>query len=484
MYRRDRLSWLKHLDFIILDLICLQAAYVLAYRLCGVGVNPYRFVLYRSVAVFLALADLVIIFACGTMDNVRKRGHYRNFIITLGHSLIIGGLTLLFLFMIQQGQLFSRATLILTIGFYVVLSYLVRELWKLLLNIYRKESDRAARLLLITSKGIAEQMLVGLKKSCMDQYAVTGIALLDDDQATGVIQGVPVVSSGENAPQYVCQAWIDEVLVVLADSEPYPSELMDKLSETGVTIHLNLAKVTSIPGKQQFVQKIGEYTVLTTSMKFASSFQLMLKRLMDIVGGLLGCLMTGIIFLFVAPIIYKASPGPIFFTQERVGRNGKTFKMYKFRSMYMDAEARKAELMKHNKLGDAKMFKLDFDPRVIGNEILPDGTHKTGIGDFIRRTSLDEFPQFYNVLKGDMSIVGTRPPLPSETRLYELHHRARLAIKPGITGMWQASGRSDITDFEEVVRLDREYINRWDIGLDIKILLKTVLAVLKRDGAS
>ena len=151
--------------------------------------------------------------------------------------------------------------------------------------------------------------------------------------------------------------------------------------------------------------------------------------------------------------------------------------------MYMDAEERKAELMKENKLGDGKMFKMDFDPRVIGNKVLPDGTHKTGVGDFIRRTSLDEFPQFFNVLKGDMSIVGTRPPLISETNLYEPRHKARLAIKPGITGMWQVSGRSDITDFEEVVRLDKEYIENWDIGLDIKILLKTVMVVAKKDGS-
>ena len=204
---------------------------------------------------------------------------------------------------------------------------------------------------------------------------------------------------------------------------------------------------------------------------------------MDIFGGLAGCIFTGIITLFVGPAIYIASPGPIFFSQERVGKNGKKFKMYKFRSMYMDAEARKAELMKENKLGDGKMFKMDFDPRVIGNKVLPDGSHKTGVGDFIRRTSLDEFPQFFNVLKGDMSIVGTRPPLISETNLYEPHHKARLAIKPGITGMWQVSGRSDITDFEEVVRLDKEYIENWDIGLDVKILFKTVMVVVKKDGS-
>ena len=129
------------------------------------------------------------------------------------------------------------------------------------------------------------------------------------------------------------------------------------------------------------------------------------------------------------------------------------------------------------------MFKLDFDPRIIGNRILPDGTQKTGIGQFIRSTSIDEFPQFFNVLKGDMSLVGTRPPLVSEFEAYELHHRARMSVKPGITGMWQVSGRSEITDFEEVVRLDTQYINEWTIGLDIKILLQTVLAVIKRKGS-
>ena len=199
---------------------------------------------------------------------------------------------------------------------------------------------------------------------------------------------------------------------------------------------------------------------------------------MDICAGLVGCLLTVIIFIFVAPCIYIASPGPIFFSQVRVGQNGKKFKMYKFRSMYLDAEERKKDLMDQNKVSDGRMFKMDFDPRIIGNKILPDGTHKTGIGEFIRKTSLDEFPQFFNVLKGDMSLVGTRPPTVDETKLYDLHHYARLAIKPGITGMWQISGRSDITDFEEVVRLDKEYIERWNPGLDVKILLNIFTIIL------
>lgn len=482
MYRKDSERWLKHIDFIVLDMICLQLAYVLAYAISGYGFNPYAIIIYRNMAVFLELADLIVIFAYGTMKSVLKRGYYRDFVVTVKHSVMVGALAVLYLFMLQQGQKFSRLALILTIVIYLLLTYLVRELWKKFLR-KKMEDGGERKLLIITSEDAAEQVVVNMKENNYARYTLAGVAVIDADWTGKKVHGVPVVANEETAAMYVCQEWIDEVLIVISEVLPYPSELIEQLTETGVTIHLNLAKITNVPGKKQFVEKVGNYTVLTTSINYASSKQLMLKRLMDIAGGLVGCILTGIICVFVGPAIYIASPGPIFFAQERVGKNGKKFKMYKFRSMYMDAEERKAELMKDNKLGDGKMFKLDFDPRVIGNKILPDGTHKTGIGDFIRRTSLDEFPQFFNVLKGDMSIIGTRPPLISETNLYELHHRARLAIKPGITGMWQVSGRSDITDFEEVVRLDKEYITNWNIGLDIKILFKTVLVVFKKDGS-
>ncbi len=482
MYRKDSERWLKHIDFIVLDMICLQLAYVLAYAISGYGFNPYAIIIYRNMAVFLELADLIVIFAYGTMKSVLKRGYYRDFVVTVKHSVMVGALAVLYLFMLQQGQKFSRLALILTIVIYLLLTYIVRELWKKFLR-KKMEDGGERKLLIITSEDAAEQVVVNMKENNYARYTLAGVAVIDADWTGKKVHGVPVVANEETAAMYVCQEWIDEVLIVISEVLPYPSELIEQLTETGVTIHLNLAKITNVPGKKQFVEKVGNYTVLTTSINYASSKQLMLKRLMDIAGGLVGCILTGIICVFVGPAIYIASPGPIFFAQERVGKNGKKFKMYKFRSMYMDAEERKAELMKDNKLGDGKMFKLDFDPRVIGNKILPDGTHKTGIGDFIRRTSLDEFPQFFNVLKGDMSIIGTRPPLISETSLYELHHRARLAIKPGITGMWQVSGRSDITDFEEVVRLDKEYIENWNIGMDIKILFKTVLVVFRKDGS-
>lgn len=476
---------MKHVDFIILDILCLQVALMLAYACSGYGWDIYTPILYRNVAMFLGLADLMLLICRETMKGVIRRGHFREFTMTVKQAVFIEGIALLYLFLLQEGQNYSRLVLLLMPVCYSVVAYAVRELWKWHLQKKKTSDEGKSALLIAASEDVVERVVKTIKENNYAQYIVAGISLIGGGKYSvgEKIDGVPVVAEEAGIPHYVCQDWIDEVLVVTSDEVPYPGKLLSQLMETGVTVHLGLAKVMSEPGKKQFVEKIGPYMVLTTSINYASSFQLFLKRAMDIMGGLVGCIITVLLLPVVGTAIYLASPGPIFFAQERVGKNGKRFKMYKFRSMYMDAEARKAELMKDNRLGDGKMFKLDFDPRVIGNKILPDGSHKTGIGDFIRRTSLDEFPQFFNVLKGDMSIVGTRPPLISETNLYELHHKARLAIKPGITGMWQVSGRSDITDFEEVVRLDREYISNWNIGMDIKILVKTVMVVLKEDGS-
>lgn len=482
MYKRKSGGWLKHCDFLLLDMICLQIAFLLSFVVLGRWVNPYSHILYRKMALYMEVADVAVAFFIGTFSDVLKKGYYRNFVTTVQHAAIVLGLSVLYLFLSKEGQLYSRLSLTITFILYVFITYAVRELRK---HEIRKQMESGSKesLFIVTTGDVAGQVVDKMMKNNYARYRMAGMAVIDTEAVGQTINGVDVVADALTAVDYVCQNWVDEVLIVISDSQLYPKKLIDQLTETGVTVHLNLAKTLNMSGKKQFVEQIGPYTVLTTTMNYASTRQLLVKRVIDIFGGLVGCLLTAIIFIFVAPAIYISSPGPVFFAQKRVGKNGKTFKMYKFRSMYMDAEARKAELMKDNKLEDGKMFKMDFDPRVIGNRILPDGTKKTGIGDFIRRTSLDEFPQFFNVLKGDMSIVGTRPPLVSETELYEPHHFARLAIKPGITGLWQVSGRSDITDFEEVVRLDTEYIDNWNVGMDIKILLKTVAVVLKKDGS-
>ena len=330
--------------------------------------------------------------------------------------------------------------------------------------------------MILTSRTMVDTVVQNILANNYEGFQVVGVALIDDDKNNEkTYRGVAVVANGETVAEYVCREWVDEILVNLPEEIPLPQKLLNDFIEMGVTVHLKLVEVAKLSGKKHHVERIGTYTVLTSSINMASWKQAFLKRAMDIAGGVVGCLITGLLYLVVAPCIYIKSPGPIFFSQVRVGKNGKKFKLYKFRSMYMDAEKRKKELMEQNRVKGGMMFKIDNDPRIIGGE--------KGIGGIIRKYSIDEFPQFWNVLKGDMSLVGTRPPTVDEWEKYDLRHRVRLATKPGITGMWQVSGRSDITDFEEVVRLDREYIVGWSLGLDVKILVKTVGVVLLRRGA-
>lgn len=482
MYKKNASGWMKHIDFILLDLLCIQLAFYISYVIRQGDWNPYAVTLYRNMAVFVELADVLLIFIFESYKSVLKRGYYIELISSMKQTIMLVLASSLYLFTVQDGTNYSRIALFLMGVFYFVLTYVSRLVWKAILR-KRMKTGGDSSLVIITTSKIAKKVVKNVKEKNYGMYQINGVVVVDKKMLGETIEGIPVVADAEDASECLCQMWVDEVFINVDESAPYPKELIDNCTKMGLTIHLNLAKTSEHAGGKQSVERIGDYTVLTTSLNFMSPRQAFMKRMMDIAAGLVGCIATGVIFIFIAPIIYISSPGPIFFTQERVGQNGKIFKMYKFRSMYMDAEERKKELMKENKMNSNLMFKMDFDPRIIGNKILLDGTKKTGIGQFIRSTSLDEFPQFLNVLLGQMSLVGFRPALKSEYEEYDFHHRARIAMKPGITGMWQVSGRSDIIDFEEVVRLDTEYIRNWSMGLDFKILFKTVKTVLHRDGS-
>ena len=292
---------------------------------------------------------------------------------------------------------------------------------------------------------------------------------LFDDNSIEEYRGYKVLCHEDDLLSYVCANWVDSVYFELR-YDKVPNKILNGLAVMGVTTHLRLSKVKALIGQDQNVENFLGEPVLTSCVKERSNKQIFRKALMDFVGGIIGSLITIILTIFIGPIIKIKSPkGPIFYKQERIGLNGRHFYMYKFRSMVPDAEAHLKELESQNRVKDGMMFKVENDPRII-----------PGIGNFIRKTSLDEFPQFFNVLKGDMSLVGTRPPTVNEWEKYDLRHRIRMSIKPGITGMWQVSGRNEITDFEEVVRLDSEYIKNWHIGLDIKIILKTIKVIFVR----
>jgi len=193
-----------------------------------------------------------------------------------------------------------------------------------------------------------------------------------------------------------------------------------------------------------------------------------IKRLIDIFGAIIGLMITAVVAIPVAIANKIDSPGPIFYSQIRCGLNGKPFRIWKFRSMIVGADK-----LKHLVTNEAKghIFKSIHDPRI------------TRVGKFLRRTSLDEFPQFWNVLIGDMSLVGTRPPTRDEVMQYEPHHWQRLRVKPGITGEWQANGRSSINDFEIIVSMDIDYQRKWSVIYDLSLLAKTIRVVFKKSGA-
>ncbi|MCD8069478.1 MAG: sugar transferase [Lachnospiraceae bacterium] len=460
MYKRNAGSFVKHLDFLILDILSLILALLLAIvtRFGGLEVIYPAPQYYREVAGIAVCADILVLFALRTFSDVLKRGIYQEFVKTLQQAIGVELGVISGLYLMQRGIDMSRSIMVYLPLYYIALSYISRLIWKRVLKV-RKPADR--KLLVITQSSMADEVLENTKTGEYQFVLVAGFVFLDKDMSGEEACGVPVVANRDNMMEYICYSWVDEVLVALPQGSRRPAKLMQKLSEAGVTSHLVVMTSDSWREHNEIMEQIGRYIVLTDAMNNITWSQALIKRLMDIAGGLVGCIITLILYLFLAPAIKKQSPGPVLFSQERIGRNGRTFKIYKFRSMYMDAEERKKELEEQNRIKDGMMFKLEFDPRVIGNQILPDGTYKRGLGDFIRRTSLDEFPQFFNVLKGDMSLVGTRPPTLDEWEKYALHHRARMSVKPGITGMWQVNGRSNIVDFEEVVRLDTEYIRSW-----------------------
>ncbi|MBE6939694.1 MAG: sugar transferase, partial [Ruminococcaceae bacterium] len=366
--------------------------------------------------------------------------------------------------------------------YYLGLSYVIRQSWKQYLCRSKNITKKSALYIISTADRAADVVDRCLAEKVFP-YHLTGICLLDENRGGGEVRGVPVNTTREDMLDFLCREWVDEVIVSVPAQQGYPVELVDKLVEMGIVVHVEMETPTQLEWQKQEIKKMAGRRVITVGLSMASPVQFVLKRVLDILGGIVGCLLTLVLTVIIGPMIYIKSPGPIFFSQTRVGKNGKPFKMYKFRSMYLDAEERKAELMAQNRVGSGLMFKLDYDPRIIGCERREDGTIKKGIGNLIRDYSLDEFPQFWNCLKGDISLVGTRPPTVDEWDKYELHHRVRLAIKPGITGMWQVSGRSKITDFEQVVELDKQYIKEWSLGLDIKLIFKTVGAVLRKDGS-
>lgn len=472
MYRKGKRSWVKHLDFIVLDILCQQLALVIAYywrfREWLIFGDFWPDNRYRDLAVYILLIDIFVVFFTESYTGILRRNKYQEFRQTIIHcTVILAGITV-FNTATKHSELYSRKLIFFYYIVAIILEYIVRVFWKRLIR-YQKLKDMNKSIMIVVCENYnIERCLKNISHDRYTDYKVKGAVVVDKNRQGEIIQGIPVIANADNFLDYVRQNVVDEVFIdgnTRNSSEALASELI----ELGVTVHMSLVYSTDL-GPNMMIEHYGEYTVLTSSMKLMNTRQAFIKRFTDIVGALVGIFFTMIAFLIFAPIIKKQSPGPVFYKSTRIGRNGRRFKFYKFRTMYVGADKDKEALMSQNEM-KGNMFKMEDDPRIIP------------IGHFMRKHSIDELPQFFNVLIGDMSLVGTRPPTEDEFQNYEFHHKARLAIKPGLTGMWQVSGRSNINDFEEIVALDTQYIMNWTLGLDAKIIFKTIAVVFTGKGS-
>ena len=468
MYGEEKQSWVKHLDFTLIDLLCIQAALVIAYAWRFNGALLFREDIYARISLLAVLLDLVVVFFTEPYNGILRRTRYQEIRATFMFCILVFGGLVSYMYATKQSELYSRKMLFVYLFTSMILSYFLRVSWKIVIR-QRKLHDRNKSLMtVVAEQDNVEACLREIATNKYTNFKVTGVVVVDKDRRGEEIMGVPVVASADTFLDFVRKNVVDEVFIdgnTRASSEALASELI----ELGTTVHMSLVHSKRLVPNRQ-LDNYGSYIVLTSSMKIATFRQLVLKRTMDIVGGVIGLIIAFIAFLIFAPIIKIQSPGSVFYESIRIGKNGRRFKFYKVRTMVPDAESRLNELTEKNEM-KGQMFKMEDDPRIIP------------IGHFMRKYSIDELPQFWNVLKGDMSLVGTRPPTEDEFINYEYHHKARLGIRPGLTGMWQVSGRSDITDFEEVVALDTEYIMNWTLGLDVKILFKTIAVVLSGKGS-
>lgn len=360
----------------------------------------------------------------------------------------------------------------LDVKFYI--TFLTFSYFALLLSAFfdhfmlKKKFVSNKRTILIGRKNRYDKFVRFLGKSNTSDVIVGFVSLdeeeLDEDEYLGNIKQIEEIIHEHAIDQiYIMERQYGDVI----DVQPY----INMCVEMGVTAKI-IMNAYSGGAAQSYVSSVGTYPVITYHTVSLNVGARAFKRTVDIVGALVGIVLFSPIMVVTAMAIRLESDGPVIFKQKRVGTNGRYFDMYKFRSMCADAETKKKELMSQNEMGGDFMFKMKDDPRI------------TKVGKFIRKTSIDELPQFFNVLIGDMSLVGTRPPTIDEVEQYERRHWRRISIKPGITGMWQVSGRSTITDFDEIVELDTKYIDCWDVFIDFKIMLQTVLQIFRRDSGA
>lgn len=455
------------------DSICVFIAYYLSGFIWLVGYKKFPVEITMNELGINFVSVLVATFITALFTNVTSdfviRGKFEELKSVVRKMFVFGAVIAVYELLKRDTEI-PRGIYVITVVGGGLLIYLTRFIVKWYLLARGRSRAKANRVIVVTMKDRAESTMKQIDKSEDWVRTVAGIIILDENMIGEEFGNVNVVANAHTMMRYIKNEVVDEVYIdVNYQLREQIKSMVMELEDMGVTVHLKLEVLDSYKDFDTTLGHLGTIPVVTFANRIFDYKELFIKRIFDILGSLVGIVIMLIAMIFVAPAIKLESKGPLFFKQMRVGKNGRYFYIYKFRSMYVDAEDRLKELMEKNEMSGL-MFKMTDDPRI------------TKVGKFIRKTSIDELPQFINVLKGDMSLVGTRPPTVNEFKQYAGHHKRRLSMKPGITGMWQAYGRNSVQDFEDVVRMDLDYIDHWSLGLDMKIIGKTVATVFTNGG--
>lgn len=469
MSQKQRL--IQNYTILAVECICIVLSFTLGVLTRGADVSFHAFSKsYITIIAYILFFHLLSYYLFDWNTNIFKRGYYVELVAVFKYNLVLIFFLSFFLYISKLADDFSRLMFGYFFCYNIVLTYLGHLLLKEYFTSVYRTSSNSNKVFLITTSTYANDICKRLTNRAEWSFEITGMALMDKDEKGVSIQEIPVIAGKKDLFDQFKTKVVDEVFIHLPDySKEEIEELIINFESMGITVHVNIDYFNNVMAHKT-TEIFAGFTVLSYEASTFDYRRLFVKRIMDILGAAAGLAVTIVLTPFIALAVKLDSKGPVFFAQKRVGKNGRYFKLYKFRSMYIDAEERKKDLLDQNEM-DGPMFKVEHDPRI------------TRVGAFLRKTSLDELPQFYNILIGNMSLVGTRPPTVDEFNQYELYFRRRLSIKPGLTGLWQVSGRSDITDFKEVVKLDLEYIDNWSLTSDIRILLMTVWVVIMKKGA-
>lgn len=450
-----------------IGIACLSFA--LAYFLRNSLNTLYQIDTYFKACLLICMIWVSLLYSLGMYESFRMRSKREIYLIILKASLAGFFFFTGILYLLKMDYV-SRT---LSMMIFVIVS-LLTILEKTLLMAFFRDIRRKGlnyRSLLIVGTGKRAKYFIDIIHM-HKEFGFKILGLIDDDNAKKgqVFYGYPVLGRFEDMKGIIQTNVVDEVIFVVPMSWLNKIEHLLSFCESQGLLVRVAVDYFELKLSRARLENLANMPLLTFETAPGKLEHLFIKRLFDIGISSALLLLCSPLFLIAAILIKILSPGPVFFRQERSSFNGRRFRLYKFRTMAADAESKLHEVLPLNEM-KGPVFKIAYDPRI------------TRIGRFLRKFSIDELPQLYNVLKGDMSLVGPRPPIPAEVEKYESWQRRRLSMRPGITCLWQVNGRNRITDFNDWAKLDLEYIDNWSLWLDIKLLFKTIPAVLLGAGA-